>query len=94
MMTNDLIKTDRLGRLIVCREHREALLDEFERGAMTGTIFARHHGLKYQTFAFWMQKRRCARRDYEPLRDTRGPTPPKALRPSPTLAEVEDGSAD
>ena len=88
MMTHDLIKMDCLGRLIVCREHREALLDEFERGAMSGPAFSRHHGIKYQTFASWMQKRRRARRDYEPLSDAHGPTLTKELRPSLTLAEV------
>jgi hypothetical protein len=68
MTTNSLIKTDCLGRLTVSRKHREALLDEFERGAMSGLVFARHHGINYQTFSNWMQKRRRARGDYEKLK--------------------------
>jgi hypothetical protein len=86
--TNDLIKTDCLGRLTVSREHREALLDEFERGGMSGLAFAKHHGLNYPTFANWIQKRRRARGDYEKLNCCRGGKMPEPRKLAMTLAEV------
>ena len=56
-----LIKTDRLGRLMITPEHREALLDKFERSGVSGQQFAKHHGIKYTTFTGWCQKRRRSR---------------------------------
>jgi hypothetical protein len=42
-------------------ERRESLLDEFERSGLSGAKFAALMGLKYQTFASWLQKRRQQR---------------------------------
>ena len=53
-----LIKTDSLGRIRVTDEHRQALLDKFQHSNMSGQAFARHHGIKYTTFADWRQKQR------------------------------------
>jgi len=53
-----LIKTDRLGRIQVTPQHREALLDKFEQSGVSGQQFAKQHGIKYTTFANWCQKRR------------------------------------
>ena len=39
-------------------QRREALLDEFERSGLSGVQFARRAGLKYPTFAAWVQNRR------------------------------------
>ena len=39
-------------------QRREALLDEFERSGLSGVAFARRAGLKYPTFAAWVQNRR------------------------------------
>ena len=36
------------------------VLDEFERSGLSGTKFAAVAGIKYQTFASWVQKRRRA----------------------------------
>lgn len=52
-----VLKTDRLGRVRVPAEQREAILEEFDRSGMTGAAFAEHHGIKYQTFASWRQAR-------------------------------------
>lgn len=52
---------DKLGRVQVPPERREAILDEFERSGMTGTAFAERYGIKYQTFASWRKKRKQAR---------------------------------
>jgi hypothetical protein len=53
----ELIKTDRLGRIHVRAEHREALLDKFEQSSMSGQQFSKLHGIKYTTFANWRQQK-------------------------------------
>ena len=62
--TTAVLKTDVLGRVRISREHREALLDAFENGGTSGLAFARSHGVNYQTFASWIQKRRRERDSY------------------------------
>jgi hypothetical protein len=57
-LADQVLKTDRLGRVKTPPERREALLDEYEVGGMSGQAFAGHYGIKYQTFASWVQKRR------------------------------------
>ncbi len=37
-------------------ERREALLERFEESGMTSNAFAEHHGIKYTTFANWVQQ--------------------------------------
>ena len=56
----ELLKVDVLGRVQVSRERREWLLDEFDRSGVVAGEFARVAGLKYSTFATWVQKRRRA----------------------------------
>ena len=62
-----LIHSDRRGRVLVSLEQREALLDAFERSGQSGVAFCRQHGLKYPTFATWVQKRK---RQPAPIRST------------------------
>ena len=62
---NQILKQDALGRISIPKDQREQLLDTFEAGAMSGKAFAKQHGINYQTFASWIQKRRRARGDYE-----------------------------
>lgn len=69
------MKTDELGRVQTPAKDREAWLDAFERSGMSGTAFARLHGIKYTTFAYWRQRRR--RHSLE------------AAEPSPFFEEVE-----
>lgn len=59
-----LLKTDRLGRVRMPRARREQILDRFESSGMSGQAFAAHIGVKYTTFASWVQKRRRARDTY------------------------------
>jgi hypothetical protein len=40
------------------RERREAILKEFDQSAMSGQKFAKWAGIKYTTFANWLQQRR------------------------------------
>ncbi len=59
-----ILKTDVLGRVKTPAVRREQLLDEFERSGLPGLKFAELVGIKYQTFATWIQKRRRQRGDY------------------------------
>jgi len=45
-------------------ERRRSLLVEFDKSGLSGAKFAELSGIKYSTFAYWLQKRRdrrCAR---------------------------------
>jgi len=57
-----ILKSDEAGRVQTPPERREELLDEFERSGLSGAKFAALVGVKYPTFAAWMQKRRRGRR--------------------------------
>jgi len=56
-----VLKVDVAGRVWTPRGQREAVLDEFERSGLPATKFAAHVGVKYPTFASWVQKRRRCR---------------------------------
>ena len=56
-----LLKVDVAGRVWTSRERRETLLDEFERGGTSAAQFAALVGVKYPTFASWVQLRRRQR---------------------------------
>jgi hypothetical protein len=56
-----LLKTDVLGRVKTPAARREQLLDEFERSGASGQQFAELVGVKYQTFATWVQQRKRRR---------------------------------
>jgi hypothetical protein len=59
-----ILKRDATGRVHYSREQRKALLDEFERSGLKGAAFVRTVGIRYPTFANWIQQRRHARGDY------------------------------
>ena len=59
-----VLKQDVLGRVKTPQARREQLLDEFERSGLPGLKFAEVAGIKYQTFATWVKKRRRQRGDY------------------------------
>lgn len=85
-VADELLKADALGRVRVRPEQRERMLDAFESSAMSGQAFAIHHGIKVQTFASWMQKRRRSRGDYEDeatRRSLRMPSQSKARSEKP-----------
>ena len=54
----EILKQDRRRRVLVPLERRRELLEEFERSGTSGAQFARLAGIKYATFANWVQKRR------------------------------------
>jgi hypothetical protein len=59
-----ILRRDGLGRVKTPRNRREALLDEFEKSGLQGAQFAQMAGIKYQTFASWVQSRRHERGEY------------------------------
>lgn len=56
-----VLKQDARGRVLVTAARREALLEEFERSGSSAMRFARLAGIKYSTFANWVQARRRRR---------------------------------
>jgi hypothetical protein len=53
-----VIKTDTKGRVRTSAQRRATLLEEFDRSGLGGPQYAELVGIKYQTFAAWLQKRR------------------------------------
>ena len=51
-------RTASRGQIRISREKREALLAQFDQSGMSGPKFAKQAGIKYTTFANWLQKRR------------------------------------
>ena len=56
-----ILKTDGLGRVRTPLAQREALLDAFGRSGLSGIKFAALHGVKYPSFANWVQQRKRRR---------------------------------
>jgi transposase-like protein len=53
-----LVKFDRRGRLRYAPEQKAAILEAFAKSGLSGPKFAALHGVKYQTFAAWLQNRK------------------------------------
>jgi hypothetical protein len=56
------VTLDTQGRVRTSREQRRLILAEFERSGMSAAQFARRTGLKYSTFAAWLQRYRRTNR--------------------------------
>jgi transposase-like protein len=56
------VTLDTQGRVRTTREQRRLILAEFERSGMSAAQFARRTGLKYSTFAYWLQRYRRTKR--------------------------------
>ena len=52
-----ILKMDTRGRVRTPPERREALLAQFDQSGMSGQKFAAWAGIKYPTFANWLQQR-------------------------------------
>jgi len=83
----DILIQDSKGRVRTPRERREALLEEYERSGMSGLAFAEHTGIKYSTFASWIQKRR--RRE---LADQKAPVMSKPVQWVEAVVSYQAGS--
>ena len=57
-VVDDGRRSNRLGRMRTPRRRREELLAEYERSGLSQAAFARRAGVRYPTFAHWVQKRR------------------------------------
>ncbi len=78
-----IIKADQRGRLRFAPEQRATLLAAYDASGLSGPKFAQLHGLNYQTFAGWLQRRK------------RGPVP-KPSRSAPgaiTFIEADTAAA-
>ena len=63
--TQDIIlKSDQRGRIRFAPEQRTAMLDAYDGSGLSGPKFAQRHGVNYQTFAGWYQRRK---RGHAPL---------------------------
>jgi hypothetical protein len=69
-------KRDRVGRKITPVGRREALVEAWQRSGLTQAEFARKEGVRYPTFASWVQQQRASSRG------------PKAAAPKLRFAEV------
>lgn len=59
--TEGVIKSDTIGRMITPTERRRSLVEEYEKSGLSGTKFAALVGVKYTTFAGWLQRYRRQR---------------------------------
>lgn len=57
-LVDDGAKRDHKGRKITPPERIDALVREYQASGMTQTAFARRAGIKYPTFAGWVNARR------------------------------------
>jgi hypothetical protein len=62
-----ILSQDARGRVLVTRERRELLLEEYDRSGMSGVKFAQYIGVKYSTLAYWLQRRRKQRQKEKSL---------------------------
>jgi len=87
---DEILKTDALGRVRMPVEKREVILDKFEASGMSGQAFAEYIGVKYQTFATWVQKRRKARGEYPLVKGGKAKAPLALIK---AVVEPESASA-
>lgn len=83
-MLDTILKTDSRLRVVTPPKHRKALLDAFERSSSSAKAFAAEHGIKYPTFASWIQQRR---------REVRTATAASAHSHSPSGQPSDQGGA-
>jgi hypothetical protein len=86
-----LLKTDTKGRVQTPPERRETLLEEFERSGLSRAQFAQLSGIKYQTFASWVVRRRKQRGAVTP--GMTSPNPVRWLEAVVTKAKMAHGEA-
>ncbi len=55
-----ILKSDTRGRVMSTPLQREELLRQYERSGLSGPRFAAAAGVKYQTFASWLQRKKRA----------------------------------
>jgi DNA-binding transcriptional regulator YiaG len=95
------VTADTKGRLRATKEQRRVILAKFEQSGLSAVQFAQRTGLKYSTFAAWVQRyRRVKRPERKPamrlLEAVVAPTaPPPGLQvqlPDGARLEISDAS--
>jgi hypothetical protein len=89
----EILSRDAQGRVLVSRERRESLLEEYDRSGMSGVKFARYVGIKYSTLAYWLQSRRRHREREKSLMKAGADTEAGKNNGAWIEAVVENGSA-
>ena len=94
--TSIILKTDKRGHVRMPPERREALLAEYDRSGLSLARFTELAGVRYSTFATWLQHRRikagAAPQDKEKKKDRSKPVQfaealvDGTLPPAPVLA--------
>ena len=87
-----ILSQDAQGRVLVSRERRESLLEEYDRSGMSGVKFARYVGIKYSTLAYWLQSRRRHREREKLLMKAGAEIEPGRSNGAWIEAVVENGS--
>ena len=60
------VTVDTKGRVRTSQEQRCGILAEFERSGVSAAEFAKQNGIKYSTFAGWLQRHRRAKPKGQP----------------------------
>jgi len=60
----EILSRDAQGRVLISRERRELLLEQYDRSGMSGVKFAEYIGIKYSTLAYWLQSPANAARSF------------------------------
>jgi transposase-like protein len=79
------VTLDTKGRVRTSKEQRRVILAEFARSGLSAAQFARQTGLKYSTFALWVQRYRRTKRTAReaPLRLLEA-----VVTPAPTMSAL------
>ena len=57
-----ILSQDARGRVLIPRQRRELLLEEYDRSGMSGVRFAKYVGIRYTTLAYWLKRQKAASR--------------------------------
>ena len=85
-----ILKTDTRGRVHVSAQRRGELLAEYDRSGLSAPKFAALSGIKYQTFAGWLHRRR---KEAASAAIMTRPAPAKAVQWFETVVEEARGAA-
>ncbi len=92
MIAEQLLKMDSRGRVRTPAKRRKALLEEFAGSGLSARKFAALVGVRYSTFAHWVQRFREEGGEFAPVRAV-PPAPPAEVPVRWMEAMVEGGGA-
>ena len=88
----EILSRDAQGRVLVSRERRELLLEQYDRSGMSGVKFADYVAIRYSTLAYWLQSRRRKREREKSLLNAGAETGPSQSNGGWIEALVENGA--